>query len=559
MFMNNKLILFLSCICLVLILVGFFFFFKSQKNEVQGFVSGIFGEENYVVMGDKKEKLKLNDPIQIEDTVITGASSSLEITFDVKDEKGRTTLINLYENSELKIQKTFLKSKNGFQVQLLLGYIKVIAKNLLQTDEFKVSTPNATIGVRGTKFYSQYVSESQTTNLHVVEVSEKREVVIAPEKQVETIVPVMTTATVVKMQAPELKPLDTSILPEDPIYIRDLEGLKELLMKGQTENERYRVYLRKTDGSFIFGKEQKERRGSELVYKFDEVMGVEVYFESSQNRVTLNKNTINASALPIYYAFYNPDKIRVKRIMGSQETSLQDAYGNAEGQFFNVFLWESPIEETAPITLEKVVSSGAEDKKSEDKKSKEGDKIHACLQLARHIEARKTEDYSQIIEIENQIKAGWKEMGSKGRDANFRKNLHELTYKKSGLGFDGNCKLHVSAILVNKGASQEEEKTSLEELCGPEAVTPWPECPKTTMEVCGFSEAQCENKLNDFEAFFTSLKSESVLKKCDFDEIERLWNVNITTLKQSDQEAFTKAAGECAHNSNPWIPPPQEQ
>ena len=348
--MLKKWPLLLLVVCLILG-GGALFLFKSQKKEVQGLVSGVFGAENYVVSSGEKSKLKLNDPIQVEDTIITGPSSSLEITFDVKDEKGRTTLINIYENSELKIQDTFLKSQNKFKIHLLFGYIKVLAKNLLQTDEFKVTTPNAIVGVRGTKFYSQYVKESQTTNLHVLEVSEKKDVVIAPEKQAETIVPPMTTATVVQEQAPVLKPLDTSILPEDPIYIRDLEDLKALLMKGQTPKDRYRVYVRNLDGSFILGKEQKEKRGNELVYKFEGVEGVEVYFEPSENYVSLNKNT-TSGMLPIYYAFYSPEKIKVKKIMGPQENLLQDAYGNAEGEFFNIFLWESPAEETAPIVIQ---------------------------------------------------------------------------------------------------------------------------------------------------------------------------------------------------------------
>ena len=553
--MSHKLILYLSGFCVLLMLIGFVFFFTLSKKASDGFVSGIFGEENYVVKDKKKAQLKLNALIQAGDTVITGTLSSLEITFTGSN--GRTTILNIYENSELKIQETFLKSKNKFQLNLLLGYIKVIVKNLLQTDEFKVRTPNATIGVRGTKFYAQYVKESQTTHLHVIEISEKKEVVITPANQAETIVPVMTTATVVKTQPSELNPLDTHILPKDPIYIRDLEGLKKLLMKGKTEAERYRVYTQKTDGDFIFGKAQKELRGNKLVFKFEEVEEVEVYFESSKNRDTLNKNMASSSSLPIYYAFYSPDQIRVKKITGHQETSAQDVYGHAEGHFFKILLWESPAEEIAPITLEKVATGASKNKiektasdethkedskqsesESEDARTKiqtpEDEKVHACLRLAKYIDAKVAEDSPPSQELQKKIDQGWQEL--EGKDFGYRKNLYELIYQNYVLGDELKCKSKSAFILYRVGFL---EQDWLKKVCDKEFLSGDTSCPKRVLEICSFSESQCKKELNTKDVFYASLRSETVLEKCNFDEVEHL-NIKLDEAHEQDDSLYLR-------------------
>ncbi len=175
------------------------------------------GSQNFIQVQGTQAPVFINSPLQLGQTLIVGPQGLVEVALDELDPQGRKTQIIIYENSSFLITETFLNQKNKFLAKLLSGWIKVMIQNLSSQDIHEIQTENTVIGVRGTTYYIQYLSDSTTTHLCVIEASSGKKVTMAPKGKKETEVPPGTTATVIKDQDPELKPLDTSLLPLEPV------------------------------------------------------------------------------------------------------------------------------------------------------------------------------------------------------------------------------------------------------------------------------------------------------------------------------------------------------
>ncbi|MBI3018533.1 MAG: hypothetical protein HYY61_01370 [Deltaproteobacteria bacterium] len=222
----------------VLGLLFFWAFLQKESLPSPGIVTGIYGTKIFL----KNTPLKLGDQIRLGQKIITGENSSVELTFDSQDSKSRKTVINIYENSEFIVESTFLTPQNKFLAKLIKGYIKSVIQNLLPEDTHKIISPNAITGVRGTRYYIQFLPEEETTKVHVLDVSSQRKVTAAVKGQPEVEVPPQKTAVIIKNQAPILKDLDPSELPKEPPYQRSeektacLETQGEMTLKGKVRD-----------------------------------------------------------------------------------------------------------------------------------------------------------------------------------------------------------------------------------------------------------------------------------------------------------------------------------
>lgn len=114
-------------------------------------ISDIRGDVMIKKSGGKKTfKAKKNMKLSEKDTVITGENGSVIVVF----ENGNQSIIG--KNSKLKFDEMKKVAKKEYKISLNLksGDLFNNVKNKLKKNEsFKVKTPNAIAGVRGTQFY----------------------------------------------------------------------------------------------------------------------------------------------------------------------------------------------------------------------------------------------------------------------------------------------------------------------------------------------------------------------------------------------------------------------
>ncbi|OGQ61515.1 MAG: hypothetical protein A3G92_07935 [Deltaproteobacteria bacterium RIFCSPLOWO2_12_FULL_38_8] len=210
----------LTLIFLLFFLIKIYFF----KSPLEPLVSStppsativrLIGSENFIELENAKIPLFIGAPIDVGQKIIVGPHSLVELLCDEMEPSGKKTSLIIYENSSYILTETFLNQKNTFLATLLSGWIKVATQHLSSSDRHEIRTQNTVIGVRGTTYYLQYLSEKITTLLHVIETSSDKKVVISSKGKKEIEVPAGTTATVIKDEAPILKPLNTTLLPQE--------------------------------------------------------------------------------------------------------------------------------------------------------------------------------------------------------------------------------------------------------------------------------------------------------------------------------------------------------
>jgi hypothetical protein len=108
-------------------------------------IEAIGGSDSVLVKREGKElKLKKGDELKLGDEVITGKNSAVDLRFEDK------TLIRVGANSQYKLEEDSKKILHRF----LSGIIRVLVppKKDGSGVQFRMSTPEGTIGVRGTEF-----------------------------------------------------------------------------------------------------------------------------------------------------------------------------------------------------------------------------------------------------------------------------------------------------------------------------------------------------------------------------------------------------------------------
>ena len=100
-----------------------------------------------VVRNNETTPLKVKDDIYLNDVVQTGAKSALGITFS------DATTFNLKANSQITID-TYVYEDGGKQnagvFDVAKGTVAFVAAAVAKTGDMKITTPTATLGIRGT-------------------------------------------------------------------------------------------------------------------------------------------------------------------------------------------------------------------------------------------------------------------------------------------------------------------------------------------------------------------------------------------------------------------------
>lgn len=119
---------------------------QTTVEEPIGNVATVTGSAS-VVRNNETTPLKVKDDIYLNDLVQTGAKSALGITFS------DATTFNLKANSQIAID-TYVYEDGGKQnagiFDVAKGTVAFVAAAVAKTGDMKVTTPTATLGIRGT-------------------------------------------------------------------------------------------------------------------------------------------------------------------------------------------------------------------------------------------------------------------------------------------------------------------------------------------------------------------------------------------------------------------------
>src|SRR5258705_3221223 len=119
---------------------------KAAATEAIGNVATLTGSAT-VTHNNVSKPLKLQDGIFQNDVLQTSANSTLGVTFD------DATTFNLNANAKITVD-TFVYESGGKQNAALFdiakGTVAFVAAAVAKTGDMKISTPTATLGIRGT-------------------------------------------------------------------------------------------------------------------------------------------------------------------------------------------------------------------------------------------------------------------------------------------------------------------------------------------------------------------------------------------------------------------------
>jgi hypothetical protein len=118
----------------------------QAPEEPVGNVATVTGNAS-VIRNDKTTPLKVKDDIYLDDVVQTGANSSLGITFV------DATTFNLKANTKITIDNYVYEEggkSNAAIFDVARGTAAFVAASVAKTGDMKITTPTATLGIRGT-------------------------------------------------------------------------------------------------------------------------------------------------------------------------------------------------------------------------------------------------------------------------------------------------------------------------------------------------------------------------------------------------------------------------
>jgi hypothetical protein len=118
----------------------------QAPEEPIGNVATVVGNAT-VTRNDAATPLKVKDEIYLNDVLQTSAKSSLGITFN------DATTFNLTANAKITIDNFVYEEggkKNAALFEVAKGTVAFVAASVAKTGDMKISTPTATLGIRGT-------------------------------------------------------------------------------------------------------------------------------------------------------------------------------------------------------------------------------------------------------------------------------------------------------------------------------------------------------------------------------------------------------------------------
>ncbi|MDO8400965.1 MAG: FecR domain-containing protein [Bradyrhizobium sp.] len=138
----------------------------QAPEEPIGNVATVVGNAT-VTRNDAAIPLKVKDEIYLNDVVQTSAKSSLGITFN------DATTFNLTANAKITID-TFVYEDGGKNnaalFEVVKGTVAFVAASVAKTGDMKISTPTATLGIRGTSGVVEVPEDASATSRNNVAV-----------------------------------------------------------------------------------------------------------------------------------------------------------------------------------------------------------------------------------------------------------------------------------------------------------------------------------------------------------------------------------------------------
>jgi hypothetical protein len=125
---------------------------KKDKEEQFDLVTGLlFKQYGYVFVNNKKASL--GDSLRVGDIIKTSSHSYAIIKFS----NGAVLKVN--PNSQLRVDNLEKNKDDTFKIHVMLGSA---LSHFSKKGKYKINTDTATVGVRGTTFYTEALSEKQT-------------------------------------------------------------------------------------------------------------------------------------------------------------------------------------------------------------------------------------------------------------------------------------------------------------------------------------------------------------------------------------------------------------
>jgi len=121
---------------------------QEKKFEVTG---KIFKKYGYVFLNNKKTKL--DDKIKAGDIIKTSAHSYVVLKFT------NGSILKVNPNSKIVVEHLEKSKDDTFKINLLLG---TMLSHFSKRGKFKINTEVATVGVRGTTFFTEVLPKKQT-------------------------------------------------------------------------------------------------------------------------------------------------------------------------------------------------------------------------------------------------------------------------------------------------------------------------------------------------------------------------------------------------------------
>lgn len=213
-------------IIILIIIVVFSLSCANKKLVESGFVTFYYGDVKIKSSGTLFSTVpKLKMVVKAGDTIYTKENSRIDVQLQ------GFGLIRINQNSQVDLDKVITQANESIKLGLNNGQILCKILALRKGQDFKVETPTAVAGVRGTTFLVEAQKENKASEVAVesgaVEVADKKE----PEKKV-VVQPNETAKVDTKTKILEkMKGIDTKKLQEfkalkDVAVLKDVKNMK---------------------------------------------------------------------------------------------------------------------------------------------------------------------------------------------------------------------------------------------------------------------------------------------------------------------------------------------
>ncbi|HSV97656.1 MAG TPA: FecR domain-containing protein [Spirochaetota bacterium] len=204
---------------------------NKAKESTTLTVHSLFGEAKAVSQSGER-KLAPGDSIAQEDTILTGASSLIDIVY------GTSGIIRINENSQVRMTALFTgEGANRSRMDLASGKMFVTVSKLAKGSSFEVASPTTIAAVRGTSF--RVTADENSSRIDVlsgrIKVNPVREGKVIED--VETVIETNSTVSLdikaVDRIVNEKKEIEVAVLKEEEITaireeVKDIKPVERL-------------------------------------------------------------------------------------------------------------------------------------------------------------------------------------------------------------------------------------------------------------------------------------------------------------------------------------------